>query len=349
MSDPHINISQREFAKEQLEQEQKQSGEEARRQEADAAESNGAEPIREEKESMQGKETAQEAQAEQAQRPEQYVMVKFLHSSETQLCKNTLSDVLEGAEHVIVDSRYGKDIAKVLGEIKHTENYDLKEAQEIIRKANEEDERLYEENLAKEEEALKICREKVAKHKLDMKLVSAHYLVDEPKILFFFTADARVDFRELVKDLVSIFKMRIELRQIGVRDESRVLGGLAVCGRNYCCNGITDKLNPVSIKMAKEQNLSLNSMKISGPCGRLLCCLSYEYEFYKEEKGNLPQEGSFVQGEAEKFKVTDVNILVKRIQLQARDGRTLELPFEHFVREKATGSWKVLSSDLDQQ
>ncbi|WP_461248179.1 regulatory iron-sulfur-containing complex subunit RicT, partial [Treponema sp. R6D11] len=136
-----------------------------------------------------------------------------------------------------------------------------------------------------------ICFKKIENHKLEMKLVLVHYLLEEPKILFFFTADNRVDFRELVKDLVSVFKMRIELRQIGVRDEARVLGGLGVCGRGYCCHCVSDKLKPVSIKMAKDQKLSLNSVKISGPCGRLMCCLFYEYSFYSEQQRALPQEG----------------------------------------------------------
>lgn len=279
-------------------------------------------------------------------REQGYVLVKFLHSSETQLCRLADGEKIDNGEYVIVPSRYGKDIAVLLGPIRNVGMYDPDESEEIVRKATEDDIETYRSNLMKEEEALRICREKVQKHSLDMKLVSAHYLVDEPKILFFFTADARVDFRELVKDLVSVFKMRIELRQIGVRDESRVLGGLAVCGRNYCCNGVTDKLNPVSIKMAKEQNLSLNSMKISGPCGRLLCCLSYEYDFYREEKAGLPQEGSRIRVEEDEFKVTDVNILARKIHLQSRDGRVLDLPFKNFQRDEKTGSWNAVISDI---
>ncbi len=274
------------------------------------------------------------------------LLVKFLHSNETQICKNVLSEAFEKGDHVIVPSRYGKDIASVLGTIHHVENYDMNEAEDIIRRASKKDIDTYEQNLEKEAEALELCREKVKKHNLDMKLVAAHYLVDEPKILFFFTADARVDFRELVKDLVSVFKMRIELRQIGVRDESRVLGGLAVCGRKYCCNGITDKLNPVSIKMAKEQNLSLNSMKISGPCGRLLCCLAYEYDFYKEEKSRLPQEGNRIKVKNEDFKVAEVNILAKKIKLQSRDGRQIEVPQENFTWNETSHYWNVTIDDI---
>lgn len=193
----------------------------------------------------------------------------------------------------------------------------------------------------KEDEAMKICREKIALHKLDMKLVTAHFLLGEPKIIFFFTADVRVDFRELVKDLVTVFRIRIELRQIGVRDESRVLGGLAVCGRDYCCHSVTDKLNPVSIKMAKEQNLSLNSMKISGPCGRLLCCLSYEFDFYVEEKRNYPPEGSKLKVGFELMKITEVNILTKKITLSGSEGRMLNIPHSAVFFNDEASRWEI--------
>lgn len=211
----------------------------------------------------------------------------------------------------------------------------------IERVATERDLERYHQNCEKETDAYKICKEKIQQHGLDMKLVSAHYLLGEPKVLFFFTADARVDFRELVKDLVAIFRMRIELRQIGVRDESRVVGGLAVCGRDYCCHGITDRLNPVSIKMAKEQNLSLNSMKISGPCGRLLCCLSYEYEFYQEEKRKYPNEGSRLKVGNDVLKITEVNILSRKIFLAAQDGRMLTVPFDKVSFNQESDKWEI--------
>ncbi|MDR0586669.1 MAG: hypothetical protein LBG26_05465, partial [Treponema sp.] len=179
----------------------------------------------------------------------------------------------------------------------------------------------------------------IEKHRLEMKLVSVHYLLDEPKILFFFTAENRVDFRELVKDLVSVFRTRIELRQIGVRDESRVVGGLGVCGRGYCCHMVSDKLKPVSIKMAKDQNLSLNSMKISGPCGRLLCCLAYEHGFYCEQRKLIPQEGTRLFYDGVSWKVTEVNIAAGRIAMNAEDSRVLILPFCRF--EKTDNRWTV--------
>lgn len=218
----------------------------------------------------------------------------------------------------------------------------------IERVATERDLERYQQNCEKETEAYAICKEKIEQHGLDMKLVSAHYLLGEPKVLFFFTADARVDFRELVKDLVAIFRMRIELRQIGVRDESRVVGGLAVCGRDYCCHGITDRLNPVSIKMAKEQNLSLNSMKISGPCGRLLCCLSYEYEFYRDEKKKHPSEGSRLKVGNDVLKITEVNILSRKISLAAQDGRLLTVPFDKVSFNQETDKWEIDRTYVDE-
>lgn len=199
----------------------------------------------------------------------------------------------------------------------------------------------YAQNNKEEQDAIRVCREKIEKHKLDMKLVTAHFLLSEPKALFFFTADDRVDFRELVKDLVSVFRMRIELRQIGVRDESRVLGGLAVCGRDFCCHCVSDKLNPVTIKMAKEQNLSLNSMKISGPCGRLLCCLSYEYDFYCEEKLAYPPEGSRLRIGGELFRVQEVNILSHKITVSGSEGRSFLVPREEVYFNSDSGHWEV--------
>ena len=175
---------------------------------------------------------------------------------------------LEAGDYAVVPTRYGKDLAKVLG-IAQKPIVKSSDVVQVERKATSEDIEKMEGLKQKEKEAFPIFREKVENHKLDMKLIQTHFLFDDSKALFFFTSDNRVDFRELVKDLVSVFKMRIELRQIGVRDEARITGGLGVCGRPLCCNSISDKLRSVSIKMAKEQNLSLNSMKISGQCGRL--------------------------------------------------------------------------------
>ena len=199
----------------------------------------------------------------------------------------------------------------------------------------------YELNSQKEESALRVCREKVLKHKLNMKLVTAHFLLGESKVIFFFTAEERVDFRDLVKDLVAVFRMRIELRQIGVRDESRLIGGLSVCGRDYCCHALTSQLEPVTIKMAKEQNLSLNSMKISGPCGRLLCCLAYEYDYYVEEKASCPPEGTKLKLGRDIWKVTEVNILSRTLTVQAQEGQSAYIPLSEVEYDSSTGYWVV--------
>ena len=165
----------------------------------------------------------------------------------------------------------------------------------VLRSATKEDVLIYEENKRKEKDAAKICLEKIAEHKLEMKLVDVEYTFDNNKLLFYFTADGRVDFRELVKSLASIFRTRIELRQIGIRDETKLIGGLGVCGRPFCCKKFLDDFCQVSIKMAKEQNLSLNSQKISGACGRLMCCLRYEHELYEEALSQLPKMDALVE------------------------------------------------------
>ena len=277
--------------------------------------------------------------------PEKLIKIKFLNSSETEYCEYPSGFAVNHDDLVIASGKYGKDLARVLGSyILRTEKEKLtglKEVQFIVRIATEDDLNKYDNNKERAREAFGICREKIAKHRLDMKLVSAHYLLEEPKVLFFFTADARVDFRELVKDLVSVFKMRIELRQIGVRDESRVVGGLGVCGRDYCCHGLTDKLKPVSIKMAKDQNLSLNSMKISGPCGRLLCCLSYEHDYYLEERRKFPSEGTRIFYEDKPYKVSEINILSKTVKIENRDGSYLHVSLKYIKHDERNNTWKV--------
>jgi cell fate regulator YaaT (PSP1 superfamily) len=238
---------------------------------------------------------------------------------------------------VIVRSRYGMDMAQVRGEVKRDIN-----PQRIIRIeriATEEDFKKAEKYRIKEAEAFPLCKDRNTFHKLEMKLIAVHYLHDEQKILFFFSADGRIDFRTLVKDLVGIFRCRIELRQISARDESRIGGGFGICGRCYCCSTITDKLKPVSIKMAKEQNLSLNTAKISGPCGRLLCCLSYEHGFYCAERHNMPSEGSRVMFEGELWKVKEINPICASITLIAEDGRQTQVAANRFVR--TDNKWSV--------
>lgn len=188
-----------------------------------------------------------------------------------------------------------------------------------LRIANENDMQRISENKAKEAEAFKICEQKIAFHKLDMKLVQVEYSFDGGKITFFFTADGRVDFRELVKDLANYFHSRIELRQIGVRDEAKMLGGIGICGQPYCCKRFLDDFLPVSIKMAKEQNLSLNPTKISGSCGRLMCCLNYEQESYEYLNSITPSIGSTVKTEQGVGIVTDVNFLTGNLTVKPKD------------------------------
>lgn len=276
--------------------------------------------------------------------PEKLVRVKFIHSNETEFCEYPTEFNISHKDYVVSASKYGQDLAMVLGSyILKTEKEKLtgiKSVQAIVRKATPEDLEKYNKNKEREVSAFNICREKIENHKLEMKLISTHYLLEEPKVLFFFTADNRVDFRELVKDLVSVFKMRIELRQIGVRDESRVIGGLGVCGRDFCCHGHTDKLNSVSIKMAKEQNLSLNSMKISGSCGRLLCCLSYEYDYYQEERKKFPQEGNRAIFRDKVYKVSEINIITKIVKVENNDGIIISVPLERFSYDQKRFIWR---------
>jgi len=246
-------------------------------------------------------------------------------------------DTLAPGSMVIVPTRYGKDLAQVMGPIRC--RHDLSDIAWIERSATKEDVEKARSNHTLEEEAFNICKEKIEKHQLEMKLVQVHYLLEEPKILFFFTADNRVDFRELVKDLVSVFKTRIELRQIGVRDEARVVSGLGICGRGYCCHAVSDKIKPVSIKMAKEQNLSFNSMKISGPCGRLLCCLSYEYAFYSEQVHRVPQVGARVSYNNEVWTVTESNMITAQVKMTNSESRIVIMPANNF--EHVENRWRV--------
>jgi len=248
-------------------------------------------------------------------------------------------ETLENGKAVIVPTRYGRDLAEIIGIVQKKTGQTPQIITRIERIAENEDISRAASHKNMEKEAFDICKGKIETHKLDMKLVSVHYLLEEPKILFFFTADSRVDFRELVKDLVSIFKTRIELRQIGVRDESRVLGGLGVCGRGYCCHTVSDKLKPVSIKMAKDQNLSLNSMKISGPCGRLLCCLAYEHLFYGEQRQLIPSEGTRINWDGSFWRVMEVNVVMGKVKLSAEDGRVTQLSVSAF--DKNEGRWTV--------
>ena len=223
-------------------------------------------------------------------------------------------------DYVIVETSLGEDIGKVVIDNKKiNENSMSTPLKRVVRVATDKDLKLYEENKAKEPEAIKICEEKIKKHKLQMNLTDVEYKFDGSKILFFFTADGRIDFRELVKDLASVFKTRIELRQIGVRDEVRRIGGNGVCGRELCCCSFLGNFETVSIKMAKEQNISLNPSKISGNCGRLMCCLKYEQGVYEDKLSRLPKIGAIVKTEDGEGTVEEIETLKERIKVKIKD------------------------------
>ncbi len=217
---------------------------------------------------------------------------------------------LQVGDDVIVETSRGVECGKVAMASKQiTDDKISKPLKKLIRKATRDDLKIVEENRKKEVEAFKICEEKIAKHNLQMKLVDVEYTFDNNKILFYFTADGRVDFRELVKDLAYVFRTRIELRQIGVRDEAKMLGGLGICGRPFCCNTFLGEFQPVSIKMAKEQGMSLNPVKISGTCGRLMCCLKYEQDVYTGLLKTTPKIGAIVETPDGNGNVIDVNLI----------------------------------------
>ena len=224
-------------------------------------------------------------------------------------------------DHVIVETARGVEYGRVVSGPKEvSDDSVVQPLKSVIRIATDEDKRTVEENHQKEKEAFKICLEKIAKHKLDMKLIEAEYTFDNNKVLFYFTADGRIDFRELVKDLASVFKTRIELRQIGVRDETKMVGGIGICGRELCCHKHLSEFVPVSIKMAKEQNLSLNPTKISGVCGRLMCCLKHEQDTYEYLNEKLPNVGDFVRTtDGNKGEVLSVSVLRQKVRIVVTD------------------------------
>ena len=227
---------------------------------------------------------------------------------------------IKKGEHVIVETAVGLEFAECV-QANHSidDTAVVQPLRPVIRIATPEDMKTAEDNRKKEAAAFDICKEKIAKHGLEMKLVDVEYNFECNKILFFFTSDGRVDFRELVKDLASVFKTRIELRQIGVRDEARMMGGISICGRPFCCAQFLDDFQPVSIKMAKTQGLSLNPTKISGTCGRLMCCLKYEQDAYEELVKHTPKVDAFVQTPQGKGSVADVNILRGYVRVRMED------------------------------
>ncbi len=230
-------------------------------------------------------------------------------------------------DHVIVETVRGIEYGTVVSPANEIAEDKLTQPlKSVLRVATERDDEQEKQNREKEKEAFKICQEKIRKHGLDMKLIDAEYTFDNNKVLFYFTADGRIDFRELVKDLASVFRTRIELRQIGVRDETKILGGIGICGRPLCCHSYLSEFAPVSIKMAKEQNLSLNPTKISGVCGRLMCCLKNEEETYEELNRKLPGVGDHVTTDDNlKGEVHSVNVLRQTVKVLVEAGDEKEL------------------------
>ncbi len=226
----------------------------------------------------------------------------------------------QAGDHVIIDTARGTEFGYCAAGNHRIQQKDVvSPLRKVLRRANEQDEKTAAENRAKERKAYDICMQKIAEHALDMQLVSAEVAFDGSKILFYFTADERVDFRELVKNLASIFHTRIELRQIGVRDKAKMVGGLGICGRPFCCASFLDDFQPVSIKMAKTQNLSLNPTKISGTCGRLMCCLKYEQDAYEDLIRNSPKADSFVDTPEGRGTVVDIDLMRQRVKVRMEE------------------------------
>ena len=259
-------------------------------------------------------------------------------------------------DHVIVETARGIEYGYVvLGNREVDETKVIPPLNPVIRMATDEDRAIEAKNKEKEKEAFKICQEKIKKHNLEMKLIDAEYTFDNNKVLFYFTADGRIDFRELVKDLASVFKTRIELRQVGVRDETKIMGGIGICGRPLCCHSYLSEFIPVSIKMAKEQNLSLNPTKISGVCGRLMCCLKNEEETYEVLNSKLPGIGDTVttadglRGEVHSVNVlrqtVKVIVVVDKDEKEIREYKVDQLKFKP-RRKKGKGGEKQDEAEL---
>ncbi|MFZ7946886.1 MULTISPECIES: PSP1 domain-containing protein [Bacillaceae] len=247
-------------------------------------------------------------------------------------------------DFVIVETVRGVEYGRAVVARKQVEEHDVVlPLKKVVRIADQKDRMIVEENRQEAKEAYEVCNAKVNEHQLDMKLVDVEYTFDRNKVIFYFTADGRVDFRELVKDLAAIFRTRIELRQIGVRDEAKMLGGIGPCGRMLCCSTFLGDFDPVSIKMAKDQNLSLNPTKISGLCGRLMCCLKYENDEYESAKEALPDLGEIIETPQGKGKVVGLNILERVLQVELKEQeRVLEYTLEEIIKE---GAFSIQSTD----
>jgi cell fate regulator YaaT (PSP1 superfamily) len=237
-------------------------------------------------------------------------------------------------DYVVVQVERGRDMGKIIQSGPNIEKitHVRPVTQEVLRKATDDDMTAFEENKRKEKEARRVCEEKIAARSLKMKLVDVEYLLDGSKITFFFTADERVDFRELVKDLAAIYKTRIELRQIGVRDEAKRLGGIGSCGRKYCCTTFLQEFEPVTLKMARDQSLSVSPTKISGACGRLMCCLAYERDYYMQVAKRLPKVGTRVDTSYGEATVTGLDIFAQAINVKDDEGNEMRLTLDQIKK-----------------
>ena len=246
---------------------------------------------------------------------------------------------LEKGNHVVVETTRGIEYGEiVIGPKEVSDDEVVAPLKQVLRMATEEDDQQLRENQEKEQKAYQVALEKIAYHELPMKLISVEQTFDGNKIIFYFTADGRIDFRELVKDLAAVFRTRIELRQIGVRDEAKMVGGLGCCGRELCCSSWLADFAPVSIRMAKEQNLSLNPTKISGICGRLMCCLKYENDVYEEAKAGYPEIGTHVLAPEGEGKIVNINIFRKTVGVELQESKAIrEYPLEELKIKKARG------------
>jgi len=245
---------------------------------------------------------------------------------------NALQHELLRGTRVVVETDRGRALGTVVADpVETAADAPPKELKTVLRVATEDDLKLALTNASREQDAQVYCSRRIAERRMEMKLVRAEYLFDGSKIIFYFTADGRVDFRELVKDLAHHFHTRIEMRQIGVRDEAKLVGGIGVCGRELCCCTFLTEFNPVSVKMAKEQGLALNPTKISGQCGRLLCCLGYEFETYCSLRKGLPKSGKKIEFAGRQAQVVDLNILGQKLTLQFEDGERATLSAEQYA------------------
>jgi len=283
-----------------------------------------------------------------------FVQVEF-KGERTDYFVNSKQIPIEEGEYVVVQVERGRDMGKVIrvGEILDKITKVRTITEEVLRKATEDDAVKYEENKQKEKEARRKCEDKIAERGLKMKLVDVEYQLDSSKITFYFTADERVDFRELVKDLAGVYKTRIELRQIGVRDEAKRLGGYGSCGRRFCCTTWLQEFEPVTLKMARDQSLSVSPTKISGACGRLMCCLAYERDYYMRVAKRLPKVGARVETPYGVAKVTDVDIFAQAVVVEDENGNEMRFTLDQITRngpaKKSSTMWKIVTGQDEEE